>query len=108
LPTPTTSSTAATRRRSSAWSSSSRAPASPLALQAADRIQQALALPNSAFSYLRSHGTLDQQHTRHLADLLERMTPADQADVLRSARIFYKLYADVFRALPSAEEQPCS
>ena len=79
-----------------------------LALQAADRIQQALALPNSAFSYLRSHGTLDQQHTRHLADLLERMTPADQADVLRSARVFYQLYADVFRTLPSAEEQPCS
>ena len=79
-----------------------------LALQAADRIQQALALPNSAFSYLRSHGTLDQQHTRHLADLLERMTPADQADVLRSARAFYQLYADVFRTLPSAEEQPCS
>ena len=79
-----------------------------LALQAADRIQQALALPNSAFSYLRSHGTLDQQHTRHLADLLERMTPADQADVLRSARAFYQLYADIFRTLPSAEEQPCS
>jgi long-chain acyl-CoA synthetase len=79
-----------------------------LALQAADRIQQALALPNSAFSYLRSHGTLDQQHTRHLADLLERMTPADQADVLRSASVFYQLYADVFRTLPSAEEQPCS
>jgi hypothetical protein len=79
-----------------------------LALQAADRIQQALALPNSAFSYLRSHGTLDQQHTRHLADLLERMTPADQADVLRSARVFYQLYADVFRNLPSTEEQPCS
>jgi hypothetical protein len=51
-----------------------------LALQAADRIQQALALPNAAFSYLRSHGTLDQQHTRHLADLLERMTPEDQAE----------------------------
>ncbi|MBP6708244.1 MAG: iron-containing redox enzyme family protein [Candidatus Accumulibacter sp.] len=79
-----------------------------LALQAADRIQQALALPNSAFSYLRSHGTLDQQHTRHLADLLERMTPADQTDVLRSAKVFYQLYADVFRTLPSAEEQPCS
>jgi pyrroloquinoline quinone (PQQ) biosynthesis protein C len=79
-----------------------------LALQAADRIQQALALPNSAFSYLRSHGALDQQHTRHLAGLLERMTPADQADVLRSASVFYQLYADVFRALPSAEEQPCS
>ena len=31
-----------------------------LALTAADRIQQALGLPDRAFSYLRSHGTLDQ------------------------------------------------
>src|SRR5688572_4994676 len=30
-----------------------------LALAAADQIQQALALPNKAFTYLRSHGTLD-------------------------------------------------
>lgn len=79
-----------------------------IALQAADRIQQALALPDSAFSYLRSHGTLDQQHTRHLAELLDAMTPADQADVLRSARVFYQLYGDVFRALPDAGETPCS
>jgi hypothetical protein len=71
-----------------------------LALHAADRIQQTLALPNAAFSYLRSHGTLDQQHIRHLADLLARMTPADQAAVVRSARVFYKLYGDVFRTLP--------
>ncbi len=74
-----------------------------LALQAADRIQEALALPNAAFSYLRSHGTLDQEHTRHLADLLARMAPDDQADVLRSARVFYKLYGDVFRTLPREE-----
>ncbi|MBL0290512.1 MAG: iron-containing redox enzyme family protein [Betaproteobacteria bacterium] len=79
-----------------------------IALQAADRIQQALALPDSAFSYLRSHGTLDQEHTRHLAELLDAMTPADQADVLRSARVFYQLYGDVFRALPVAGETPCS
>ena len=79
-----------------------------LALQAADRIQQTLGLPNAAFSYLRSHGTLDQQHTMHLALLLERMTPADQADIVHSARVFYKLYGDVFRALPSVEEAACS
>lgn len=79
-----------------------------IALQAADRIQQALALPNHAFSYLRSHGTLDQQHTRHLADLVNAMTPADQADVLHAARVFYHLYGNVFRALPTAGEKPCN
>jgi len=71
-----------------------------MALTAADRIQQALHLPDTAFSYLRSHGTLDQQHTRHLADLLEKMTPDDQQEVIRCARIFFRLYAEIFRSLP--------
>jgi pyrroloquinoline quinone (PQQ) biosynthesis protein C len=76
-----------------------------LALTAADRIQQALGLPNKAFSYLRSHGTLDQEHTKHLTNLVNAMTPEDQAEVLRCARIFYKLYGDIFRALPTASQQ---
>ena len=78
-----------------------------LALRAADWIQQALGLPDAAFSYLRSHGTLDQEHTRHLADLLERMDPEDQAEVLRCAKTFFKLYGDVFRALPTTQETAC-
>lgn len=79
-----------------------------LALMVADRIQQALDLPDAAFSYLRSHGTLDQEHTRHLANLLEKMTPEDQAEVLRCARIFYRLYGEIFRALPSWEATSCN
>ena len=71
-----------------------------MALNAADRIQQALGLPDAAFSYLRSHGTLDQEHTRHLADLLDKMTPEDQSDVVHAAKVFFRLYADIFRALP--------
>ena len=71
-----------------------------LALTAADRIQAALGLPDSAFSYLRSHGTLDQEHTQHLANILDLMTPADQADVLHAAKVFFKLYGDIFHALP--------
>ena len=71
-----------------------------MALEAADRIQQALALPDAALSYLRSHGTLDREHTRHLAELLEKMGPQDQADVVHAARVFFRLYAEIFRALP--------
>lgn len=79
-----------------------------LALMAADRIQSALKLPNAAFSYLRSHGTLDQEHTKHLADLLEQMTPEDQQEVVRCAKVFYKLYGDVFRALTPQKEATCN
>lgn len=72
-----------------------------LALAAADRIQSALALPDAAFSYLRSHGTLDQEHTRHFESLMERIVDAnDQAAIVHAARAFYRLYGDVFRSLP--------
>jgi long-chain acyl-CoA synthetase len=74
-----------------------------LALHAADLIQNALKLPDAAFSYLRSHGTLDQEHTRHLADLVNRMTAEDQAEVVHCARVIYKLYGDIFRNLPLSD-----
>ena len=74
-----------------------------LALHAADGIQRALALPDAAFSYLRSHGTLDQQHIGHFALLMEQIEdPADQAAIVHAARAFYRLYGDVFRSLPQA------
>jgi len=72
-----------------------------LALQAADAIQQPLGLPDAAFSYLRSHGTLDQEHTAHFALLMDEITDAaDQAAIVHAARAFYRLYGDVFRGLP--------
>lgn len=71
-----------------------------MALNAADSIQRTLQLPDTAFSYLRSHGALDQEHTRMLAGLLERMTPEDQAEVIHCAKVFFRLYAEIFRALP--------
>ena len=76
-----------------------------LALLAADRIQQPLALPDAAFSYLRSHGTLDQEHTAHFALLMDRIDdPRDQADIVHAARAFYRLYGDVFRSLPLPQQ----
>jgi len=72
-----------------------------LALMAADRIQQHLGLPDAAFSYLRSHGTLDQEHTAHFALLMDRIDEAvDQAAIVHAAKAFYRLYGDVFRGLP--------
>lgn len=72
-----------------------------LALVAADQIQKPLGLPDAAFSYLRSHGTLDQEHTAHFELLMDQVaSPTDQADIVHAARAFYRLYGDVFRSLP--------
>jgi pyrroloquinoline quinone (PQQ) biosynthesis protein C len=72
-----------------------------LALLAADAIQAPLGLPDAAFGYLRSHGTLDREHTAHFARLMDRIDdPRDQADIVHAARVFFHLYGDVFRSLP--------
>lgn len=71
-----------------------------LALRAADRIEAALALPSRAFTYLRSHGTLDQEHVQHLAGILARLDCAeDQEAVVGCAQSIYWLYGSMFRRL---------
>lgn len=71
-----------------------------VALHAADALQQSLKLPPQAFSYLTSHGTLDQEHTRFYATLVNRIDDSDdRAALIHSARVFYQLYGDVFRGL---------
>ena len=75
-----------------------------LALNAADAIQRTLALPDKAFTYLRSHGTLDQQHIGHLASIIDRFEPAtDLPAVVTCARAMFRLYGEVFRSLESGE-----
>lgn len=67
---------------------------------AADAIQKNLQLPNRAFTYLRSHGSLDQEHVKFFASLMNRITdPVDQQQILHCARRFYHLYAEIFRNL---------
>jgi pyrroloquinoline quinone (PQQ) biosynthesis protein C len=74
-----------------------------LALNAAGRIQQALDLPATAFTYLRSHGELDKEHINDLAAILERFTDEeDREAVIRCARGIYWLYGNVFRSLEPA------
>jgi pyrroloquinoline quinone (PQQ) biosynthesis protein C len=80
-----------------------------LALHAADHIQRVLGLPDGAFSYLRSHGELDRSHTALFAALMNLLDdPADQYAVLHAAKMFYRLYGDVFASLPLpvANRQP--
>jgi pyrroloquinoline quinone (PQQ) biosynthesis protein C len=71
-----------------------------LALNAAGRIQSQLQLPVNAFSYLRSHGELDQEHVGDLEAILGRVVEAEDCDaVIRCAKAMYWLYGNMFRGL---------
>lgn len=70
------------------------------ATRAANALQSSLRLPAKAFTYLSSHGELDQDHVGFFAGLMDRLqTPAEQECVLHAARVFFRLYGDVFRGL---------
>lgn len=72
-----------------------------LAVNAAQVIRGTLGLPPEAFTYLTSHGALDQEHVRFFASLMDRLdNPADQAAVTEVANMVYRLYGDIFRSLP--------
>ena len=67
---------------------------------AADKIQEKLSLSDQMFSYLRSHGKLDQKHVKFFKDLMNRIVDLDeQAQIIHAANRFYRLYGDVFREL---------
>lgn len=73
-----------------------------LATQAARAMRQALELPESAFTYLTSHGSLDRKHVQYFAGLVEQLErPQDRDAVAHVAGVVYRLYGDIFRALPS-------
>ncbi|MGZ8254071.1 MAG: TenA family transcriptional regulator [Burkholderiaceae bacterium] len=75
-----------------------------LATNAAQVIRGALGLPPEAFTYLTSHGTLDQEHVRFFASLMDRLEdPVDQGAVTHVANMVYDLYGDIFRSLPRAD-----
>lgn len=72
-----------------------------VATSAAQNLQRRLNLPNKAFSYLYSHGSLDIEHVDFFRRLMNRITDAnDQHAIIYHARRFYRLYGDIFRTLP--------
>lgn len=71
-----------------------------LASGAAKAIQHALKLPDSAFTYLTTHGSLDISHMDFYQNTINQLSSEhDQQAVIHSARMFYKLYGDIFRSL---------
>lgn len=74
-----------------------------LATLAAEKIQTNLALPDSAFSYLTSHGSLDLEHVKFFEVLMNQLTAQeDKQAVIQTADAIYHLYGEMFRALPQA------
>ena len=73
-----------------------------LASQLARVLGKGLDLPATAFTYLSSHGELDLNHIddfRHLVNRLDK--PADQCAILHRANVFFQLYGDVIRSVPT-------
>ena len=70
---------------------------------AADKIQEKLGLGNKAFTYLHSHGKLDQDHIKFFEDIMNQIhDPDEQALIIHSANQFYQLYGNIFRELDTA------
>ncbi|MCB1877264.1 MAG: iron-containing redox enzyme family protein [Chromatiales bacterium] len=75
-----------------------------LADSAARAIADKLNLPAKAFSYLTSHGSLDQEHVAFFEKLMNRITESqDQEAIVSTAQVMYRLYGDIFRTLPQEE-----
>lgn len=71
-------------------------------------IQQRLELPDTAMSYLYSHGSLDQEHIRLLAGLMDRVEdPIDQQAIIDAANRIFFLYGEMLRqiAIPAHSGQ---
>jgi pyrroloquinoline quinone (PQQ) biosynthesis protein C len=69
----------------------------------ADSLRSSLSLPKSAFSYLYSHGSLDQDHIKFFESLMDKVTDAgDQQAIIHAANRVYRLYGDMYRELEQA------
>ncbi len=72
-----------------------------LATQAANTLQETLKLDGKSFSYLSSHGELDQSHMKFFEKLMNEVTdPEDQQAVIHVAKRMFVLFADMFRGIP--------
>ena len=78
-----------------------------LADKVAGAVKSTLGLPPNAFSYLISHGSLDQDHVAFFENLMNKVEDTkDQAAIIHSCKVFYKLYGDIFRSLDSDHGVP--
>lgn len=68
----------------------------------AELVQHKLNLPDTAMSYLTSHSTLDQQHIKLFASLMNKITDKnDQQAIIDGANMVFKLYGKMLKNLSS-------
>jgi len=80
-----------------------------LADKAAKAIMQSNELSDGkGFSYLTSHGALDQEHVKFFENLINKIDDPETLNVIiDSANIIYRLFGEMFNALdPNMESQP--
>lgn len=74
---------------------------SKVATTVANELQKKLGLPDGAFTYLTSHGELDQEHFEFFKKLMNGLdNEGDKEVVIHYSKAVYKLYGDIFRSLP--------
>lgn len=75
-----------------------------LAQAGADALASSLGLPPEAFTYLTSHGALDQDHMRFFETLVNDLDDADdEAAIIAMANAMFDLFGGVFAAIPMEE-----
>lgn len=76
-----------------------------LATSGAEAVRSSLGLPASAFTYLSSHGELDQEHMRFFETLVNRLDDRDDEQaILTMADAMFDLFGGIFAAIPLEDD----
>ena len=75
-----------------------------LASTGAKAVAQALSLSPDCFTYLNTHGALDQEHVMFFSRLMEKVNEErDRAAIIHVAKRVYYLFGEMFRSIPHSE-----
>jgi len=77
-----------------------------IATQGATALKKGLNLPQSAFTYLFSHGALDAEHMEFFKETVNLLAdPQDHDAIVEVAGAAFALFADVLRSIPHKNKQ---
>ena len=72
-----------------------------IATAGANALKHSLNLPDTAFSYLSSHGSVDVKHLDFYKNTVNKIDDAaDQSAIIEVAQSTFRLFADVMRSIP--------